>query len=67
MDAKRTAFVLVGNKCDGKKREVSDVEARKWAGKNGGMAYFETSAKDGDNVDAMFVKLFGEAAKNGFK
>ena len=68
MDAKRgTALVLVGNKCDNKKREVSDVDARKWAGTHGGMPYFETSAKDGENVGAMFQKVFLEAAKNGFR
>ena len=32
-----TAMVLVGNKIDNTKREVSDVEARKWAGSHGGM------------------------------
>ena len=52
------AFVLCGNKVDGKKREVSEPDARRWAGAHGGMAYFETSAKDGDSVGAMFDKLF---------
>jgi len=67
MDAKRTAFVLVGNKADAKKREVSEPDARRWAGSHGGMTYFETSAKDGVNVSEMFGKLFLEAAKNGFR
>lgn len=61
------ALVLVGNKSDSKKREVSDVEARKWASAHGGMPFFETTAKEGDNVSEMFQKLFMEAAKNGFK
>ena len=68
MDTRRgTSLVLVGNKCDGKKREVSDAEAKRWAGAHGGMAYFETSAKEGENVSKMFDKLFAEAAKNGFR
>ena len=67
LDARRTAFMLVGNKCDNKKREVSEADARRWAGAHGGMPYFETSAKDGDNVEAMFMKLFMEAAKGGFR
>ena len=64
LDAKRTACVLVGNKTDNKKREVSEPDARKWAGSHGGMAYFETSAKDGDNVSKMFESLFKKAAEN---
>lgn len=53
----RPAMVLCGNKADGKKREVSEADARRWAGSHGGMAYFETSAKEGDNVHKMFEKL----------
>ena len=68
MDARRgCALVLVGNKSDSKKREVSEADAKRWAGAHGGMAYFETSAKDGDNVAKMFERLFLEAAKNGFR
>ena len=59
------AMVLCGNKADGKKREVSDVDARRWAGAHGGMPYFETSAKDGDNVAKAFEKLFSLAAVPG--
>ena len=67
MDARRTALVLVGNKSDGgKKREVSEADAKKWASSHGNLTYFETSAKDGDNVSRMFEKLFLEAAKLGF-
>lgn len=61
------AYVLVGNKSDAKKREVSDADARRWAGAHGGMAYFETSAKDGENVPKMFEKLFSEAATKGLR
>jgi GTPase SAR1 family protein len=67
MDMRRTALTLVGNKSDAKKREVSEAEARRWAGSHGGMSYVETSAKDGANVGMMFEKLFLEAAKNSFR
>ena len=61
------AMMLCGNKTDNKKREVSEADARRWAGAHGGMAYYETSAKDGDNVHKMFDKLFADAAKSAYK
>ena len=61
------ALVLCANKCDGKKREVSEADGKRWASNHGGIPYFEVSAKEGDNVNKMFEKLFLEAAKNGFK
>lgn len=61
------AFVLCGNKADSKKREVSEPDARRWAGAHGGMPYFETSAKDGANVHEMFLKLFSEASTRGLR
>ena len=57
--------MLCGNKCDGKKREVTDVEVRRWAGAHGGMPYFETSAKDGESVSKAFEKLFSLAVVPG--
>ena len=65
----KPALVLCGNKTDSakSKREVSEADARRWAGAHGGMAYFETSAKEGDNVARAFDKLFAEAATRGFK
>ena len=61
--------VLVGNKLDevvgnpggggdaGRedKREVAAAEARDWARRNGVLAYVETSAKSGENVEAAFA------------
>ncbi|RYP76792.1 hypothetical protein DL771_001528 [Monosporascus sp. 5C6A] len=58
--------VLVGNKLDevvasegGKedRREVSAAEARDWAARNGVLAYVETSAKSGENVEAAFAAV----------
>ena len=56
------AMVLVGNKTDTGKREVSEADAKRWAGAHGSLAYFETSAKDGSNVWAMFDALFDDAS-----
>jgi DnaJ family protein C protein 27 len=59
------AMVLCGNKVDSKKREVSESDARRWAGSHGGMPYLETSAKEGENVREAFEKLFSLAAVPG--
>ena len=62
-DAQRNAephkpvFVLVGNKSDQAKfREVSRDEAGLFASQHG-MEYFETSAKNGSNVEEVFHRL----------
>lgn len=50
-------FVILGNKSDlGGDRKVNDPEARAWCEQNGGLPYFETSAKDAVNVDQAFVE-----------
>ena len=60
----KTIFMtLVGNKCDlNDKRQVSIEEGRELAEKNE-MLFFETSAKDGINVDEIFSKTAQEIAK----
>lgn len=52
------AQILCGNKTDGKKRQVEEKDAKKWASTHNCFAYFETSAKDGNNVNAVFEALF---------
>ncbi|KAL8117085.1 hypothetical protein AgCh_015118 [Apium graveolens] len=50
-------FVLLGNKMDmncGSSRGVSEKVARDWCASRGNIPYFETSAKEGYNVDAAF-------------
>ena len=60
----KTIFmVLVGNKCDlNDKRQVSIEEGRELAERNE-MMFFETSAKDGINVEEIFLNSANEISK----
>lgn len=49
-------LMLLGNKCDLEGREVEDNEVRSYAEKNQ-MLYYETSAKEGNNVEKAFIEL----------
>ena len=52
----KIVIVLVGNKTDlADKRQVSYQEGQKFARDNG-LIFFETSALDGNNVEAAFIK-----------
>ncbi|EEF30203.1 ras-related protein Rab7 isoform X2 [Ricinus communis] len=51
-------FILLGNKIDidgGNSRVVSEKKAREWCASNGGIPYFETSAKEDYGVDEAFL------------
>ena len=60
----KTIFmVLVGNKCDlNDNRQVTAEEGKELADKND-MMFFETSAKDGINVDEIFLNSANEISK----
>ena len=60
----KTIFmVLVGNKCDlNDKREVSYEDGNDLAESNN-MLFFETSAKNGDNIEEIFMNSAQEIAK----
>lgn len=46
----KTKFLLIGNKCDNKKKRVVDFEKANEFAKSLGMSYIETSAKTDQNV-----------------
>jgi Ras-related protein Rab-5C len=55
---------LAGNKMDlESKREVSKDEAQAYASENGWI-FYETSAKTGDNVGAIFTQIARKLPKN---
>ncbi|KAI3996242.1 hypothetical protein MKX01_026710 [Papaver californicum] len=50
-------FILLGNKVDidgGNSRVVSEKKAKEWSSSRGDIPYFETSAKEDQNVDVAF-------------
>ena len=44
--------------------QVSEKKARAWCASKGNIPYFETSAKEGFNVDAAFQCIAKNALKN---
>lgn len=60
-------FVLLGNKIDldgGSSRVVSEKKAKAWCMSKGNIPYFETSAKDGTNVEEAFQCIAKNAIQN---
>ncbi|KAG5619153.1 hypothetical protein H5410_018977 [Solanum commersonii] len=65
-DPENFPFVVLGNKIDvdgGNSRVVSEKKAKAWCASKG-IPYFETSAKEGFNVDAAFQCIAKNALKN---
>ncbi|KAJ6389465.1 hypothetical protein OIU77_027734 [Salix suchowensis] len=66
-DPENFPFVVLGNKIDvdgGNSRVVSEKKAKAWCAAKGNIPYFETSAKEGFNVDAAFQCIAKNALKN---
>ncbi|KAL9266815.1 Ras-related protein [Drosera capensis] len=66
-DPENFPFVVLGNKLDvdgGNSRVVSAKKAKAWCASKGNIPYFETSAKDGTNVEAAFECIAKNAVKN---
>ena len=57
-------FVVMGNKCDkDDERAVDRQVAEDFCGEHGGMPYFETSAKDNQQVSEAFLEAVRLAAE----
>lgn len=66
-DPENFPFVVLGNKIDmdgGNSRVVSAKKAKAWCASKGNIPYFETSAKDGTNVEEAFQCIAKIAIKN---
>ncbi|KAH1114112.1 hypothetical protein J1N35_007490 [Gossypium stocksii] len=66
-DPENFPFVVLGNKVDvdsGNSRVVSEKKVKAWCASKGNIPYFETSAKEGFNVDAAFECITKNALKN---
>ncbi|KAF9614385.1 hypothetical protein IFM89_018284 [Coptis chinensis] len=66
-DPENFPFVVLGNKVDvdgGNSRVVSEKKAKAWCASKGNIPYFETSAKEGFNVEAAFECIAKNALKN---
>eukprot|EP01069_Polyplicarium_translucidae_P003646 Polyplicarium_translucidae@DN2370_c0_g1_i2.p1 len=57
------AIILVGNKCDLEKREVTTEEGAEFARQHG-LVFLETSAKTAENVEEAFVSTAGSIYQN---
>ncbi|KAK6120958.1 hypothetical protein DH2020_024286 [Rehmannia glutinosa] len=57
-DPENFPFVVIGNK-------VSEKKARAWCASKGNIPYFETSAKEGINVEEAFQVIAKNALKSG--
>ncbi|RYR49784.1 hypothetical protein Ahy_A07g036303 isoform B [Arachis hypogaea] len=67
-DPENFPFVVIGNKIDidgGNSRVVSEKKARAWCASKGNIPYFETSAKEGVNVEEAFQCIAKDALKSG--
>jgi len=56
---RQAIYAVVGHKADmaPENRVVSQAEARRFAVHHGGLHYFETSAKTGENIEELFTVI----------
>lgn len=57
-----SAFFLIGSKCDLEKQHVTDEMVKNICDKYTQLTYIKTSAKTGENINAMFDKLAHDLA-----
>ena len=63
-DPEHFPFVVVGNKVDVGARQVRSEDAEAWCKANGGLAYFETSAKEAIKVEQAFLAAATQVPKS---
>ncbi|KAI8473487.1 MAG: GTP-binding protein YPTC5 [Monoraphidium minutum] len=66
-DPENFPFIVLGNKIDedaGGSRVVSEKKAKAWCAGKGDIPHFETSAKEGLNVEAAFQAIARNALRN---
>jgi Ras-related protein Rab-7A len=59
-------FLLFGNKADLPNKAVQPSAAREYAEINGGMLFYEVSAKTGDNIQTGFEAVVKKALEQPF-
>ncbi|KAI5622078.1 hypothetical protein C0J50_18462, partial [Silurus asotus] len=62
-DPENFPFVVLGNKMDLENRQVTTKRAQAWCQSKNNIPYFETSAKEGINVDQAFQTIARNALK----
>ncbi|KAG6413834.1 hypothetical protein SASPL_126549 [Salvia splendens] len=62
-DPENFPVVVIGNKIDVALREVYEKDAKAWCDSKGNIPYFETSARNGTNVDESFKCIAERAFK----
>ncbi len=63
-DVSSFPFILIGNKVDREnERKVESREAEDWARKNGDILFYETSAKEGIQVEIAFQEVAKKSLK----
>ncbi len=60
VNMKEAVIMLIGNKCDGRTKEIDQAEVIAYAKKKG-FQYFQASANTGQNINEVFEKAFNKA------
>eukprot|EP00817_Percolomonadidae_sp_ATCC50343_P004196 CAMPEP_0117426286 /NCGR_PEP_ID=MMETSP0758-20121206/6446_1 /TAXON_ID=63605 /ORGANISM="Percolomonas cosmopolitus, Strain AE-1 (ATCC 50343)" /LENGTH=209 /DNA_ID=CAMNT_0005211395 /DNA_START=6 /DNA_END=635 /DNA_ORIENTATION=+ len=62
-DLENFCFVCIGNKVDLENKQTTTTQAKNWCSNKNSIPYFETSAKNGKDVDKAFMEIAKAALK----